>query len=229
MATETLASDTLGEFLTRFDTADGVFAVDSQQHIVHWSARAQQLLGYRPDDVVGKPCYEVVGGRDSLNYRFCRLNCPVIANARRGRTTQDYDVFCCTRTGEQKWLNVSIVVFKGDRAPLQVIHLFRDVTQRRRAEGFARRASEAFRRLIDEAEVGLPETADPRPAPMPKLSRREREALSFLAAGMTTNQIAEALGVRPITARNHITRLLTKLGVENRLQAIVYASQHRLI
>ena len=53
--------------------------------------------------------------------------------------------------------------------------------------------------------------------------------LRLLAAGVSTQQIAETLDVRPVTARNHISRLLTKLGVENRLQAVVYASRHRLI
>ena len=70
---------------------------------------------------------------------------------------------------------------------------------------------------------------EPSPPPPPKLSRREMEALRLLAAGMRTQQIAEVLGIQPVTARNHITRLLNKLGVENRLQAVVYASECRLI
>ncbi len=64
---------------------------------------------------------------------------------------------------------------------------------------------------------------------MPKLSRREMQVLRILASGMGTRQIAEALSLRPFTVRNHISRLITKLGVENRLQAVVYASQHHLI
>jgi DNA-binding NarL/FixJ family response regulator len=64
---------------------------------------------------------------------------------------------------------------------------------------------------------------------MPRLSKRELEVLRLLAAGLSTQEIAETLTIRPLTARNHVSRLLTKLGVENRLQAVVYASRHRII
>ena len=63
-------------------THDGVFSVNSQQRILHWSPSAQDILGYRSEDMIGKPCYEVIGGLDSRNNRFCRRDCPVIENAR---------------------------------------------------------------------------------------------------------------------------------------------------
>ncbi|MER3398268.1 MAG: hypothetical protein C4316_06980 [Chloroflexota bacterium] len=65
-------------------TADGVFAVDLQQRVVFWGPTVEGLTGRQTDQVLGKPCYEVVAGRDTRNHRFCRRNCPVIVNARRG-------------------------------------------------------------------------------------------------------------------------------------------------
>ena len=210
-------------------TDDGVFGVDSQQRITHWSASAQRILGFRPEDVIGKPCYEVVGGRDSRNHRFCRRNCPVLANARRGRPTPDYDVLCVLPSGEEKWLNISVIVPRKGRGNVQVVHLFRDVSHRRRTEEFVRRASTALRELLaEETKEGTAEV-NPNAMPLPRLSRRELEVLRLLASGMTTHQIADAMDIQPVTARNHINRLLTKLGVESRLQAVVYASEHRLI
>ena len=233
MAMESMASDSpdvLDEFLTRFDTADGVFAVDLRQRIVHWSRRAQELLGYRPEDVVGKPCYEVLGGRDSRNYLFCRRDCPVMVNSRRGRTTPDYDILCTLPSGQEKWLNVSIVVPKESRGRLQVLHFCRDVSRRRRIEESARQASAALRPLLDgEGNADIEARFEPSPTPPPKLSRREMDVLRLLATGASTRQIADALSIRTVTARNHITRLLTKLGVESRLQAVVYASKQRLM
>ncbi|MCH7744534.1 MAG: PAS and helix-turn-helix domain-containing protein [Chloroflexi bacterium] len=210
-------------------THDGVFSVDSQQRILHWSPSAQDLLGYRSEDMIGKPCYEVIGGLDSRNNRFCRRDCPVIENARRGRTTPNYDVLCKTADGEQRWLNVSIAFSKPRGDDLEVVHFFRDVTDRRQTEEFARKAGSALRQLLDEGNDSNLEQADLNPIPLPKLSRRESEVLRLLAAGMTTRQMADTMGVKLLTARNHVTRVLTKLGVANRLQAIVYASQHRLI
>jgi len=210
-------------------TADGVFAIDSNQILVHWSSSAEAILGYKAEDVLGKPCYEVLDGQDSENYRFCRRDCPIFTNARAGQPTPDYDILCAKADGEWRWLNVSVVFPKPDREPFQVVHLIRDVTSRRSTEKFAHKVSETIRGLYDEAQERLPQAVEAFPTPQPKLSRRETEVLNLLAAGLTTQQIADSLHVQPVTARNHIARLLGKLGVSSRIQAVVYASQHKLI
>jgi len=210
-------------------THDGVFAVDARQRITYWSKSAERLLGYRAEEVVGRLCHDVVAGRDSRNHRFCRRNCPVMANARRGHGTPDYDVLCALSSGEEKWLNITVAVPKKRRSDWRVIHLFRDVSHRRRIEEFAKRVSRALGQLLSEEQDASLAAADPSPVPPPKLSRREFEVLRLLAAGMSTQQIAHTLAIQRVTARNHITRVLGKLGVENRLQAVVYASERRLI
>ncbi len=210
-------------------TADGVFAIDAKQIIVYWSDTAEAMLGYKAEDVLGKPCYEIVGGQDSEHYRFCRRDCPIFSNAKSGKPTPDYDMLCATADAEWKWLNVSVVLPKPDRKPFQVVHLIRDVTSRRSTEEFAHKVSKTIRGLYDEAQERLPQAVETFPPPLPKLSRRETEVLGLLAAGLTTQQIADSLQVQPVTARNHIARLLGKLGVSSRIQAVVYASQHKLI
>lgn len=216
--------------LASLETADGLFAVDGAQRIVRWSASAQQLLGYAPEEVLGRPCYEVIGGRDSQNYRFCRRACPIMTNARRGRPTRDYDVLARTRDGADIWVNISILLVKGQgRSPL-VLHLMRDVTEQRRVEALARRAMEALRELGAGPERAPEESLDGlRPPPAPTLSRRELQVLQLLACGLGTREIAQHLGVSAITARNHITHVLAKLGAKTRLQAVLYASRRRLI
>ena len=197
---------------------------------MYWSASAQRLLGWRSSDVLGKLCYETLGGRDSRNYRFCRQDCPVMANARRGRPTPDYDVLGATASGEEKWLNVSVAVPKSRRKGFQVLHLFRDVSRRRLTEELAVKLSAGLRQTLgEEGTNGVGEEVDPRPTPLPRLSQREMEVLRLLATGMRTRKIAETLAIRDVTARNHISRLLNKLGVDNRLQAVVFASERRLI
>ncbi|MBI2873291.1 MAG: PAS domain-containing protein [Chloroflexi bacterium] len=208
-------------------THDGLFSVDSHQRIEHWSESAQRILGHRPEDVEGKLCYEVVGGRDSQNHRFCRRNCPVMVNARRRRPTPDFDLLCATPGEEARWINVSVAVPKKDSGAVGAVHMFRDVSHRRRTEEFARKATSSLRALLgDDASTQEPE---PSPTPVPKLSPREVQVLRLLATGVTTPQIAETLRVSPVTARNHVTRLLSKLGAKSRLQAVVYASQRGII
>ena len=59
-----------------------------------------------------------------------------------------------------------------------------------------------------------------------QLTPREREVLQALAEGLTDKEIAQRLHVRTDTARNHMMRILGKLGVNSRLQALVFALRH---
>ncbi|HET6563608.1 MAG TPA: response regulator transcription factor [Marmoricola sp.] len=59
-------------------------------------------------------------------------------------------------------------------------------------------------------------TADPT---RPPLSQREHEVLQLIAEGLTNPEIAERLFISPVTARNHVSNILTKLQVSNRTQA----------
>lgn len=215
-----------------FKTADGLFTVDLNHHIQSWSPAAEQILGHKAQDVVGRLCYEVVGGRDARNHKFCRRNCPVVSNARRGRPTANYDVLTQRADGTPAWLNISVLLperHNGDS--IQVAHLFRDVSNRRSVEERARRALEALHAVVEaeRGDVPSPQEADPAQPPAPDLSRREQEVLRLLALGFNTERIAESLSVSRITARNHISRVLAKLGVQSRLQAVIYASQRGLV
>jgi DNA-binding NarL/FixJ family response regulator len=58
------------------------------------------------------------------------------------------------------------------------------------------------------------------------LTPREHEVLCALADGLSDKEIAQRLGIRPETARNHMVSILSKLGVESRLQALVFAIRH---
>jgi two-component system nitrate/nitrite response regulator NarL len=51
----------------------------------------------------------------------------------------------------------------------------------------------------------------------------------LLACGLTTDAIAATFGISPVTARNHITKIMEKVGAATRLQAVVIASQAGLI
>jgi PAS domain S-box-containing protein len=230
--TEVTGPDLEG-FLNGFKSADGLLCVDGRQRIVHWSASAERLLGYTASEVLGWPCYEVFGGRESQNHRFCRRDCPIIANARRGRPTVDYDVLARTKDGADIWVNVSILLMRPDRrqSPL-IMHLMRDVTERRRVEELARRATDTLRELaaapLASGEEGS-SYVGPRPTPLPSLSKREMQVLQLMALGLRTREIADNLGVSPVTARNHITHVVSKLGATHRLQAVLYASGRGLI
>jgi DNA-binding NarL/FixJ family response regulator len=62
-----------------------------------------------------------------------------------------------------------------------------------------------------------------------RLSNREIEILRLMAAGKENKEIAQELFISPQTVKNHISNILTKLQIENRIQAAVYAVRNRLV
>jgi DNA-binding CsgD family transcriptional regulator len=79
---------------------------------------------------------------------------------------------------------------------------------------------------------GLAEPADvplPPAAPNPHLTPRQLEILRHLAAGHSTEHIARRLGITTETVRNHVRGVLGRLGVHNRLEAVIRAHQLELI
>ncbi|MDT0309779.1 response regulator transcription factor [Streptomyces sp. DSM 44917] len=67
--------------------------------------------------------------------------------------------------------------------------------------------------------------AEPEAAALAGLSPREREILALIGEGLTNRQIGKRLFLSEKTVKNHISRLLAKLGVERRVQAAVLASR----
>ncbi|WP_164417164.1 response regulator [Streptomyces salinarius] len=63
------------------------------------------------------------------------------------------------------------------------------------------------------------------PEALPGLTDREREILALIGEGLTNRQIGQRLYLAEKTVKNHISRLLAKLGVERRIQAAVIATQ----
>ncbi len=64
-------------------TADGVYAIDQAQRIIFWNAAAERMLGYRADDVIGRPCHEIFHGEPRPGCLQCQPDCPVTRAASR--------------------------------------------------------------------------------------------------------------------------------------------------
>lgn len=80
------------------------------------------------------------------------------------------------------------------------------------------------RMLMQEVRPDKPEA----PAPDP-LTPRELEVLSMLARGMNNQEIAEKLTIAEVTVRSHISRILDKLHLANRVQATLYALREGMV
>lgn len=77
-----------------------------------------------------------------------------------------------------------------------------------------------------------PEAAPSAPARRrsgPALTERELEILQGLADGLSTDEVARALAISPLTVRAHMKKIFTKLGVHSKVNAIVAAARQGLI
>jgi DNA-binding NarL/FixJ family response regulator len=109
-----------------------------------------------------------------------------------------------------------------DATPEQLVHAVRVI-----ASGDALLDPAITRALIKRALPSLTEpTVPPR---FDTLSERETQVLRLLAQGMSNAEIAGTLVVTEATVKTHVSRLLAKLGLRDRVQAVVAAYQHGLI
>lgn len=67
------------------------------------------------------------------------------------------------------------------------------------------------------------------PIPLPALTDREHQALRLLASGMSNREIAQKMLIGEATAKTHVSSLLTKLGVRDRVQAVVLAYESGVV
>jgi DNA-binding NarL/FixJ family response regulator len=95
------------------------------------------------------------------------------------------------------------------------------------AQGEALLAPSVTRRLIHEF-AKAPSSAE-RPKSLDELTPREEEVLKLIARGMSNAEIAESLVVSETTVKTHVARVLMKLGVRDRVQAVVLAYESGLV
>jgi two-component system, NarL family, response regulator LiaR len=85
-------------------------------------------------------------------------------------------------------------------------------------------------KLLTRLRADQQEAAEAVPEPArADLSEREVEVLRLLAAGKDNAEIAQVLFISPKTVKNHISSILAKLQIENRIQAAVYAVRSGLV
>lgn len=194
---------------------DGALVADPDGRVVLWNQAAERLLGWTATEALGRTCCDLLDGRPPDDRGACGTGCPVIMAGSRAEAVESFDVRARAKSGEAISLNVSTLTMAADEdGPLR-IHLFRILGERRApVTGHAPAVQSA---PTDEANSSGP------------LTRREREVLRLLATGANTKVAAQQLGVSPATVRNHVQNLLGKLGVHSRLQAVAYATTHRLL
>ncbi|MGW7276922.1 response regulator transcription factor [Streptomyces sp. BB1-1-1] len=109
-----------------------------------------------------------------------------------------------------------------DAPPDRLLHGIRTV-----AMGAALLDPEVTRRLVGRYAARIrPARGTPNDIP---LTPRETEVLRLIADGLSNSEIAAALVISPETVKTFVSRILTKLDLRDRVQAVVYAYRHGLV
>jgi DNA-binding NarL/FixJ family response regulator len=127
-------------------------------------------------------------------------------------TTYDVDdsVFAALRAGASGFM-------LKDVRPAELVEAIRVV-----AQGDALLAPSVTRRLLDRFADSLPGPATPLPD-LADLTEREGEVLRLVALALSNAEIAERLVVTEATVKTHVSSILRKLGLRDRVQAVVLA------
>ncbi len=91
-----------------------------------------------------------------------------------------------------------------------------------------RAAKQGKRTLAPEAADSLVHLMNQEPTPGHDLTEREREVLALMSEGLNNNEIAERIFLSVSTVKFHVSAILSKLGVTNRIEAVALAVAHGL-
>jgi DNA-binding NarL/FixJ family response regulator len=97
------------------------------------------------------------------------------------------------------------------------------------AAGDAQLSPAVTKRLLDQVARRLPAAVAHDDAALEQLTARERDILRLLAVGMSNAEIGEALVVSEATVKTHVSSVLSKLGLRDRVQAVIYAYENGLV
>ena len=208
------------------DAPFGAYAASLDQTILFWNQSARRILGYSPDEVLGRRSYEIAAGTAPEGlFPSHRDGCPSIRRLRDGLVPHRVQTRMRCASGETKLVSLTPMVIAGttDDAPI-LVHLFRDAVVVNGSEGdddadWVRRSTSGTGTDI----VSDHPTAYAVPEVSPMLTAREREVLGLVSLGWATPRIAEELNISPHTVLNHIRHFRRKLSAPTKLDAVVTA------
>lgn len=196
------------------------YGMDRDDRIVYWNDGAEKILGWKPEEVLGKACYEVLAGRDVFGNVYCAHDCGVVKTASDGEDPRPFLLDVRKKgTGTVKIVVRTVALPETGPRFSCLMHFIE-------AEG---ESAEPILTALRDSVSGSREAGAARPgpvsAPAPAISvspltAREREIVLLLSNGYAALNIAAKLNLSHATVRNHIQNVLRKLDVHSQVEAV---------
>ncbi len=208
------------------ESGEAMCAVNPNYRIVAWNGAAEQLFGLPERDVIGRPCYEVVAGKNGQGAPVCGRGCLSMQLATRGLPVGAFDMERAGSSGSpQAFSCISLLSHAngGSRSPV-LLHIFRQNDDRLKLRAVLKELAQIVNRQSVEPAAATPG----RQLDVP-LTARELEVLRLLRQGLGTKDIGSRLFISPLTVCNHIKHAREKLQAHTRLQAVSAADRLALL
>ena len=163
----------------------GVWLSNTEGTLEWASPQAARLLKLPRELPRGCPCWQLVRVQTADGRPLCRRHCPLMRDAREGRSEQCREVRFISDRGHVETADLISysIPARADRKRYRILHLMRR------------------REIVSASRPGARR--------LNRLSSREREVLRLLAAGMGTHDVAECLFISPVTVRRPLLCVAT--------------------
>lgn len=180
-----------------------LFTFDAEQRVRSWNTAAEKLTGIKAEEVIGRPCWDVICGHDESGGVVCHSGCSFHRLLRERYPVAPTTLVIKTAHGETRCVFVPFVTVHSSTL-------------------FA-----AF--LLDPPGESIEPASDLGAGIAPRLTPRQRTVLEMLADGKPARSIAAELHLSEMTVRNHIRAILRELGCSSQLAAVAQARRARLL
>ncbi|MDX1632109.1 MAG: PAS domain-containing protein [Thermoanaerobaculia bacterium] len=107
-------------------TRDPAYSVDEEGLLSGWNDAAERFLGYPREEVVGRPCCDILRGRDVFGNPYCKSDCPLLVMARERRPVRHFQMEVYGKDEVAKRVLCQALMIPGSTvASLAILHLLR--------------------------------------------------------------------------------------------------------
>ena len=201
------------------NSIDGIFSIGVGQTVVTWNRACESITGIPASKALGSHCHDVLKGQDTNGRPLCKFDCPLSSLVNGGPPPSTLPMRITHQDGKRIQLCVGTMLMPSQtRNEWAVVHVMRRSRGTEAADFFACSSQSS------------PDACPSKPAQhnAALLTNRERDVPALLAEGSRAEAISVMLHISASTVRNHIQRLMAKLGVHSRHEAVAFAHRHNM-